>query len=208
MNPEWLDVLKKVQSGELSVDEAANRLSMMDEPQAEQAAPPSLTPLPAPEPQWGTVPPVVEETEPDLGWWKNAWMVPFWVGTGIFILGAAIMAWAYSASPANPNFWFFCSWVPMLLGLLVLFLGWWSRQARWVHVRVQDADGSKVNISMPLPLRLAGWFLRVFGPMIPAVKEQKLDFLPEIFDAVSQTRDPIWVDVDDEDGDRVKVYIV
>lgn len=197
MNPELLDVLKKVQNGELNVDEAANRLSMIDEMPEQRAAPDILEPAQP-----------VEETEPDLGWWKNAWMVPFWVGTGIFILGAAIMAWSYSASSASPNFWFYCSWVPMLLGLLVLFLGWWSRQARWVHVRVKDADGSKVNISIPLPLRLAGWFLRVFGPLIPAVKEQKLDFLPEIFDAVSQTRDPIWVDVDDEDGDQVKVYIV
>jgi hypothetical protein len=207
MNPEWLDVLKKVKSGELSVDEAANRLSMMDAVQGDESA--SVISSAAPRFETGAEgEPPDGSSVPDLGWWKNAWMVPFWIGTGIFILGAGLMAWAYSSTSGTPNFWFYCSWLPMLLGLLVLFLGWWSRQARWVHVRIQDSDGSKVNISMPLPLRLAGWFLRAFGPMIPAVKEQKLDFLPDIFDAVSQTRDPIWVDVDDEDGDRVKVYIV
>ena len=199
MNPEWLDVLKKVQSGDLGVDEAAKRLGDLEENQAEPAVQEILPPSPYSQSSFGDAP-AAEDTQPlmDVGRWKDAWMIPFWIGTGIFVLGALLMGWSYSTA-ARANFWFYCSWLPMLLGLLVLFLGWWSRNARWVHVRVQSADGSRVNVSVPLPLRLAGWVLRAFGPMIPAVREQKLDFLPDILDAVSQTRDPIWVDVDDED---------
>jgi len=207
MNPEWLDVLNKVKNGEIGVEEAAKRLDSLDAVDTEPASSETSTPPPFTDSRAEATAAEVVENPPDLGRWKEFWLIPFWVGTGIFVLGAMIMGWAYSAAQ-GPNFWFYCSWLPLTLGLIVLFVAWWSRRARWVHVRVNSSDGNRVNISMPLPLGLTGWVLRVFGPMIPAVQEQKLDFLPDILDAVSQTDEPIMVDVDDEDGDKVKVYII
>ena len=119
--------------------------------------------------RWTALRPRLKEALPDLGWWKKGWLIPFWIGTGILVFGALQMGWAYSS---KNFFWFNCAWLPMAFGLLVLFLSWWSQQARWVHVRVQDADGSRVSISLPLPLGLAGWGLRTFGRFIPNMKAE------------------------------------
>jgi len=132
-------------------------------------------------------------------------LIPFRAGTGILVLGALQMGWAYSS---QKFFWFYCAWLPMLGGLLILLLSWWSQQARWVHVRVQDADGSRVSVSLPLPLGLAGWFFRVFGKFIPNIEKKILDDLPGILEALASEKGPATVEVNDEDGSRVRVYIV
>lgn len=219
MSDEYLDILNRVKSGAISVEEGARLLETLESGaqnaeaiaqsigeknsmQVEAAAPD----VAAPEAAAVNVPlPVEEDFQPELGWWKHAWMIPFWAGTVVVVLSAIFMGWA------NNNgrmFWFYCSWLPLLLGIFVLFLGWWSQRARWVHVRVLDANGSRVSVSLPLPLRLASWALRVFGPYIPKLREQHLDGLPMIFDALGQSEGPLSVEVDDEDGAKVRVYIL
>ncbi len=169
----------------------------------QQFTPASGVELPARAPQVAT--PEEEDFQPDLGWWRKGWLIPFWAGTGILVLGAILMGWAYSS---RHFFWFYCSWLPMLLGLFVLILGWWSQQARWVHVRVNDADGSRVAISLPVPLRLTGWGLRVFGRYIPNMEEKLLEEMPAIFNALAKEKGPMTVEVDEKDGSRVRVYIL
>ncbi len=223
MNPEILAILNQVKSGDLSVEVGAIQLQELElrtEPDASivpttngetfqqqhQSAsggqpPASATQVPSQ--------PVEEDFSPgsvaDLGWWKNAWLIPFWAGTGILVLGAILMGWAYSS---RHFFWFYCSWLPLLLGILVLFLGWWSQHARWVHIRVNDADGKRVAISMPLPLNLTGWALRVFGRYIPHMEERVLENMPDLFHAMSKEKSPMTVEVDEKDGSRVRVYIL
>lgn len=199
MNAEWLKILSMVRTGELSVEEAAVRLGEV-EPDATHEE----EPLPAVQAMEAPYQLAPEDIEPDLGWWKNAWLILFWAGTGIIVLSAVFMGWAYNGSR---GFWMFCSWLPMLLGIFILVVGWWSRQARWFHVRVQDSDGSRVNISAPLPLSLASWFLRVFGSRIPAMREKHMEDLHLVFDALEEAEGPVTIEVDDKDGDRVRVYI-
>ena len=208
MNDDAMEILKKVGSGALSVEEGAQLLQDLENhaqaadrltaPIIDQSS--SFVAQSAAAPQAEDIDPV-----PDLSWWKKGWLIPFWVGTGILVFGAMQMGWAYSS---KNFFWFYCAWLPMLLGLLVLFLSWWSQKARWVHVRVQDADGSRVSISLPLPLGLAGWGLRTFGRFIPNMKEELFTNLPGIFDALSKEQGPASVEVNDEDGSRVRVYVV
>lgn len=215
MNADWLEILSKVRAGEMSVEEAAARLEN-SEPGARletgtlEAHPDAGEPV---EPLFAHVPyvseepdqPVQEDIQPDLGWWRNAWLILFWTGSGVIVLSALFMGWAYTGSR---GFWMFCSWLPMLLGMLILALGWWSRQARWFHVRVNEAKGSKVSISAPLPLGLVSWFLRVFGPRIPSLREKHMDDMYMIFDALEEAEGPITVEVDDKDGEKVRVYIL
>lgn len=213
MNADALEILKKVESGELSVEEGARRLQELENRAG--AAANGTVPVSDSTAAWSsaqvsvTTPQGIEahdeDLPPDLGWWKKGWLIPFWVGTGILVLGALQMGWAYSS---QKFFWFYCAWLPMLGGLLVLLLSWWSQRARWVHVRVQDADGSRVSISVPLPLGLAGWAFRVFGRFIPNMEKKVLDDLPGILDALSKEKGPATVEVNDEDGSRVRVYIV
>lgn len=191
MNNARFDILNKVMNREISPEEGAARIADLE---SEEAPYTTVTELP----------PAAENFRPEIGLWKHAWLIPFWIGTAIFILGAFIMAWAY---PGRHFFWFYCSWLPMLFGLLLLFLGWWSQRARWLHVRVQDQDGKNVAISLPLPLGLAAWLLRVFGPWIPQLRDQHFTDLPPILESLSGVKEPLSVEVDDN-GSRVRVYIL
>jgi hypothetical protein len=203
-NDEWQKILEKVQRGEMSAAEAEPLLNALDDKPTDvsqgQTPFPTLSSGESPSPKVSQSDPI-----PDVGWWKNAWLVPVWVGTAVLILSAWLLSWGYAR---ERFFWFYCSWLPLILGMLILILGVWSRQARWAHVRVQDEHGTKVSISVPLPIRLVSWGLHFFGPRIPELREKHLDDLPIILNALSDTHDPLTIEVDDKDGEHVRVYIL
>jgi hypothetical protein len=216
MNPEAIDILNMVKSGELSAEEGAARLQALETRAGDQNTLASdvasnVKEVVADQPggQLSTVEqiqkPPEEELLPDFGWWKKGWLLPFWAGTAILTLSAL---WMGSAFTSRNFFWFYCSWLPMAFGVLVLFLSWWSQQARWVHVRVKDADGTRVAISLPLPLDLVGRLLHLFGRFIPNMDQQVLENLPEILAAMAKDKGQTSVEVDEKDGTRVRVYIV
>lgn len=194
-NEEWIKILNQVKNGELTAEEAAHRM---------EGADPAV---PRPDELPGELPARVSQADvplQDLGWWKNAWLIPIWVGTMILVLSAWLLSWGY----ANERFfWFYCSWLPLLLGMAVLLLGVWSRQARWLHVRINEKGSPRVAISLPIPTRFAGWLLRILRPVIPPLQDAKLDNVPELLSALGDLRDPIEIEVDEKGGDRVRVYI-
>ncbi len=154
--------------------------------------------------------PMANSIEPeDIQRWKRWWSVPLWIGLGIVVLSSIWMQNAWNANELG--FWFFCSWVPMLLGILLMALAWNSRTSPWLHVRVRQPVGEKperIAISIPLPLRMTAWGLRHFGHYIPNFDASGID---EAIMALHDTKidhAPLIVDVqDDEDGDHVQVFI-
>lgn len=204
-NTEWLELINKVKNGELSVEEAARRMEDLEASARPglPATPPSVE-RPAAE-ERPAARSADEDALPDLGWWQYAWLIPLGIGVAVITLSAWLLSWGYMNERL---FWFYCSWLPLLLGLFVLMLGVWSQQARWAHVRIRSKDGTRISVSVPLPARFAGWVLRFLGPRIPALKEKHLDVLPVVLDELGRSREPIFVDVDDEDGDQVRVYIL
>jgi len=140
--------------------------------------------------------------------WKRWWTIPMWIGVGITIIGGGLM---YSAFAANGiGFWFACAWFPFMLGVLVMALAWSSRTAPWLHVRVHQRPGEtpqKIAISFPLPIRFAGWGLRAFGHYIPNMEGVDLESVLLALNESSKDGTPFFVDVDDEDGERVQVFI-
>jgi hypothetical protein len=198
MNSEWLDILNKVKTGELSVNQAAVQMESLENP---PVVLPAATPA-------GSAPQAAEEDfQPEIGWWKHAWLVPLWIGILILVPSALLLNWSISN---ERFFWFYCSWLPLLLGLFVLVVGAWSRQARWAHVRVQPADGPRISISVPIPLQIASWFMRIFGSQIKGLSEAKMNGadVANIIDALKECKEPISVEVDEKDGDRVRVYVM
>lgn len=140
--------------------------------------------------------------------WKRWWTVPMWIGVGITVIGGGLM---YSAFAANGiGFWFACAWFPFMLGVLLMALAWSSRTAPWLHVRVHQRPGEtpqKIAISFPLPIRFAGWGLRTFGHYIPNMEGIDLENVLLALKESSKDGTPFFVDVDDEDGERVQVFI-
>jgi hypothetical protein len=140
--------------------------------------------------------------------WKRWWIIPMWVGVGITVIGGAFM---YSAYANNGfGFWFACAWFPFMLGVLFMALAWGSRTTPWLHVRIQQRPGQspqKIAISFPLPIRLAGWGLRTFGHYIPNMEGMDLENVLVALNESAKDGTPFFIDVDDEDGERVQVFI-
>ena len=137
-------------------------------------------------------------------------MVPLWIG----ILIAVLSSWGiYSIQQnAGMNFWFFCLMFPLLLGILLITLGASGQSSRWLYVNVdrrQAQDWPKnITLGFPLPLGLTSWFLRNFGHNIQGMKNTSVDDIIQILDATGKSGEPFIVNVDDnEDGERVQVYI-
>jgi hypothetical protein len=140
--------------------------------------------------------------------WKRWWIIPLWIGAGITVLGGLLMFWAYQAN--GFGFWFACSWFPFLLGVATLSFAWNSRISPWLHVRIQQASGErpqKIAISFPIPIRLTVWGLRLFGHYIPHMDGVSLEEVILALKDVARDGTPFFVDVDDEDGERVQVFI-
>jgi len=152
-----------------------------------------------------TAPPDNEELQK----WKRWWVIPLWVGAAVTVIGGLLMYWAFNAN--GYGFWFACAWFPFLLGVVLLAFAWNSRTAPWIHVRVHQAPGKsprKIAISFPIPVRLTVWGLRLFGHRIPQLEGTSLDEVILALKDVSKDGTPLFVDVDDdEDGERVQVFI-
>ncbi|MBN1145935.1 MAG: hypothetical protein JXA78_01665 [Anaerolineales bacterium] len=141
--------------------------------------------------------------------WRRWWMIPLWIGAGVTALGGALMYWAMQAS--GMGFWFVCASLPFALGVLILALAFQSRVSPWLHLRVQQAPGEwpeRIAFSFPILAQPMIWFLRAFGRYIPKLEQTSLD---EVILAISETTSPetpIYIQVDDdEDGEKVEIYI-
>jgi hypothetical protein len=108
------------------------------------------------------------------------------------------------------SFWFACAWLPFLFGIALMVLSWGGRSVRWLHIRIQQRAGEwpqKIEFSIPLPLLLMAWVVRIFGGRLNDVKGKGIE---EMILALKKTSPeaPYYLDVDEgEDGDRVEVFI-
>lgn len=143
--------------------------------------------------------------------WRRWWTIPLWIGVGITVLGGLFMLLAYLGSQIG--FWFLCWSVFFAFGVMVIALSAQSRTARWLHLRVKQKPGERpanIAISFPLPLRLARWLMRIFGHWIPNTGGASAEDIISALDAVDETvsfENPVYIEVNDEDGEHVEIYI-
>jgi hypothetical protein len=131
------------------------------------------------------------------------------VGGVITVVSVILMYLAYRSGGVI-YFWFLCTWFPFLLGILVMLLAWTTRTARWLHVRIHQEEDEwprNIAISLPLPIRLTAWIVRLVRPKIHGMEGTNLD---EVILALEKTspKEPLYVQVDEgENGEKVEVYI-
>jgi hypothetical protein len=66
----------------------------------------------------------------------------------------------------------------------------------------------KMALSLPLPLTLAAWVVRVAQPFVPQLRDTGVDDLIIALRHSSAEGQPLVVDVqDDESGEEVQIYI-
>lgn len=202
-----LYILEMVERGEIDAAEAMRQMAALGTDRESWA--PDRPSSVADEPTLPTLSPI----DPDIAHWKRWWVIPFWIGLAVMMVAGLLMLSALQTS--GMGFWFFCAWLPFLVGVAVLALAWGSRTSRWLHVRVntgQDEWPRKIAVSFPIPTRLVAGLLRVAGPHVPGLRERlngtALDELILALDETTSSQTPFYVDVaEGENGERVQVYI-
>jgi len=193
-----LDILSKIESGELSADEGVDLIKKTHVSDGY-----SLN-------QTGKIENMVEHapsriSEEELERWKKWWTIPFYIGIGVVILSSFWLNSAYQNSQFG--FWFFCSWIPLLIGLLIMALSWNSKSGPWIHVRVRGPK-ERVAISIPAPMGITSWALRNFGHHIPRLDKTSIDEIILALQNTTKNGTPLYVHVDEgQDGEQVEVFI-
>jgi hypothetical protein len=129
------------------------------------------------------------------------------IGVAITVIGGFFMFWTFQAT--GLSFWFACSWLPFMIGVICVVLAWSSRTMRWLHVRIRQDSGERpqnIAFSLPLPLGFASGVLRMFRPWLPNNIAQ-LDAVLQSLNETS-TDTPFYLEVDEGNGeDRVEIFI-
>lgn len=196
-------ILKMVEDGKISADEAMTLIRALeqDSPQAEveviEAAPSSGSAEGAPE---------FEEVKRRA---RRFAMIPLWIGVGVTVLFAGLM---FSAIQNQGfGFWFYCLSFPFLFGVLLMALSAGGRYARWLFVDVQQKPGEtpgRITFGLPVPLGLVSWVLRNFGHRIKGLDNpDAAREMASMLDKTISSDTPLIINVDDDDGEKVRVYI-
>ncbi len=208
MNEERFEVLRMIESGQISPEEGLRLMNALDngnhamvEITAVEEAPPAA-PVPV-----EIIPPASESADmPDF----SRWRIWSWVGFSAMVLLTGLAAvWMVQGWNARPwGFGFWLAWIPFLVGVLGMLL---TYDSPWLHIRIRQKPGSKpqkIAISMPLPIRAAGWFMGSFSHwMPPKVREQNLGEVVSELGKNFSKGEPLHIRVDDEDGEQVEIYI-
>ena len=196
-----LEILRRVENGTLTIEEGSDLIGMLDQAEEHENDPEIIDPMPPAEPL---------EPHEASGCWKAFWSM-------FLVSGAILMAlsiyWIYLGAQSHPLSWgFWLSWIPLIIGVALLILGWALLDSPWMHVRVRTKEETKdlrFVFSMPVPFNLAKWSLRNFGGSIPG-KMNSQDLLDVIEQAEASIKkgEPFQVQVDDkEDGSKVDIFI-
>lgn len=198
-NEERLHVLQLVNDGTISVEDAEQLLDALGSSAPYPSAP--MLVLPEKAKRKRTAP-------PDMRRFRRYWQYPFLVG--VIMLGVAGLC----ASNTSLLLLQLCGWSVFALAALITVVGWVSQWSPWIHVRVQERKGRRFAISLPLPLSIIGWHLRLTKPLIRRYANEDAARYLDMATALLVTMDsgllvdqPITIDVNEPDGDQVQVFI-
>ena len=198
---ERLQILQMVHDGVISVDDAQNLLAAIND--SEHGA----TIDSAPPRRKAKRKRRYSDAPPDMQRFRRYWEYPFMVG--LILLGVAGLCASNTPSPLIA----FCGWTVFVLAGLVALIGWFSQWSPWMHVRVIESDGSRIAFSLPLPLSLIGVFTDIASVFVNRFADKKtaenLELVTSFITMMSgETLDePITIEVDEDDGDHVQVFL-
>jgi len=201
---EQKQILKMVEDGVISAEEAMTLIKALEETPAEDEIEVIET-----EANRGGERSVALEFEEVKARAQKFAMLPLWIGVVFTVLSAY---WMYAlVRDANYGFWFFCAWFPLLLGLLLVALSSGGLNARWLYLNVDQKSGEwpqHITLGFPLPLGLVGWVLRNFGHYMRGMDRANVEGILQALSTMDDLDEPLIVNVDEGDhGEQVQVYI-
>lgn len=215
-------ILKMIEEGKITPDEGLKLMQALDDVPVDEE-PASLPPAPDfpagedasdAEPVFVTSPSGEADGEKvrresffagKVNRFRRLWMIPMTLGV-LATVGAAY--WMYAAlENAGMGFWFYCSWLPFALGVLVIALAFSSRDSLWLYVNVKQKPGEKPSrIVVSFPMSLVTWLFGIFGNRMPGRERERVGMVMDAFQKSISSGEPILIEVDD-DGAHVQVYI-
>lgn len=202
MQAEQLKILKMVEEGIITADEAQVLLAAMEpEPHDSNEAVVVERVSAAAEPTAALMKPA------DFERFRSLWTIPFTISIGVLVVSTILFlvmilggGWISLAA-------LLCMGPLTSLALIATLLSIWSKYATWVHVRVQEQSGRLVAISVPAPLRIVRWGIGLAAERTSKEKREQLLAAQELLYELNSNTQPLVVDVNDEDGDHVQIYI-
>lgn len=195
-------VLQMLQDGKLTADQAQELLSALE--------PTSQPPNSEDQAISGEI--IQPGDAPDMDRFRRFWQYPFFITLAVLIFVGLGLRSLYQSSAGAITFWFVCLIGVFILVFFLTLLAFMSRRSPWLHVRIKEKGSRKFAISLPLPMGLAQWAIRFARSFVPDAEQANLDFAAEFLktaqdDLRDPKSDPLVINVDDEDGDQVQVFI-
>jgi len=152
--------------------------------------------------------PLSTQPPPELSRYRRFWLIPFLIAISSLLLSGVGLFLLYQSE--NPAFLgFFCLWaifIGALFSAAILIL---AQRSTWLYLNVEEEYSTKIRLALPLPLSLVKWAVRMARPFVPAEQFNHLQNAAFLVDMMQSSphREPIAINVDDENGDRVQIYI-
>ena len=208
---EQKQILKMVEDGKISADDAMKLIRALEEASAEdeieviEPEADSGSGFDAFDEVDGDSAPEFEEVKARA---RRYAMIPLGIGVVFTVLSSY---WLFVlVQNSNYGFWFACAWFPLLLGILLMALSAGGMNARWLYVNVEQEPGEwpqHITLGFPVPLALLGWLLRNFGHYARDMDRQRVNDILTLL-GTADAHGPLIVNVDEGDhGERVQVYI-
>lgn len=209
MDSNRLEILQKIESGEVTPEDGLRQLNAIEDARpttgqefSNSATDPEVMVISPAHPDAGSMP---DADAPDYGRFR----IISWALFGAFLLLTLISAnWMIQGWQLRPYGWgFWLSWIPFVIGVLGMAT---SLNTRWLHIRVSEMENGKrknIRISLPLPLGLVSWFFKMNPSWLPqGMRNQNIgETLSEVNQSISRN-EPFFIEVDEEDQ-HVEIYI-
>lgn len=196
-------ILQMVEDGTLTAEEAVDLM------QAVASSDESAVPE-AEEARLVTGEVITPSKAPDMERFRRFWQIPFFISLALLLGSGLWLRGLYRSSEGSITLGFVCIWSVFIFAFLLTSLAFLSRQSAWMHVRVKEKGGRRIAISLPIPLRIANWAIGFARGFVK--EESKLDLAAGFLAAAQDNfktaaADPLMINVDDDDGDQVQIYI-
>jgi hypothetical protein len=190
-NPERLEILEQLESGQIDVEEAMRQLEA-----AGGSGPEEL-------PEQSSIPLSDDRTRELKRKKENVWLIFLAIGSGFTALGG----WLGSLG----EWWWLLGAPILLLGVVILVFTLAGRSSPWLHLKVITGQSSwprEIVLTFPLPLRWTGSLLRFWDGKINGLDATALDELLLSLEGNISSDTPIYIEVlEGGSGERIQVYL-
>ncbi|MCW5876553.1 MAG: hypothetical protein KIS85_06685 [Anaerolineales bacterium] len=193
-----MEVLEQLERGEIDPGQAAERLGAASIASGRAEAEAEPTPLRAE---------VVNSTRR-----RTLWIGAIALGSLLAVLGGMWMR--ADLEDGSLGLAFVCAWAPLLLGVLLIVLGWVSRQGPWASVHLRSRKGSRhsrgiVDLDLPMPIGLTSQILKYTGrrASVSGIDLADMDDVLQALDEARKRGEVITIHANDDEGDVVDIQI-